>query len=254
MKYIEQYDTVISMNVDIQNDFCPGGSLAVTDGDAVVEPMNQLNRWVRDQNGLVVLSRDWHPPVTSHFDTWPRHCEQWKSGAAFHDDLEIVNGSETFGISGQDLIASKGMGADEDAYSAFEARIGWNEGGSDGGQRTGDLAEFLPKHLSGDLWYQNLETGRSSYPGLPRRQRVALCIGGLATDFCDKATVLGACELQKRLAKEYKIGVYILGNAMRAVNLQPGDGDKAMEAMIAAGGRVVTTDEIIAGEVFTVEG
>jgi nicotinamidase/pyrazinamidase len=77
--------------VDVQNDFCPGGSLAVERGDEVVEPLNQLARQFLARGDLVVKSRDWHPSGTKHFaaygGTWPIHCVQGTHGAEFHPRL-----------------------------------------------------------------------------------------------------------------------------------------------------------------------
>jgi nicotinamidase/pyrazinamidase len=89
MSSIETYNHIASLTVDLQNDFCPGGSLAVANGDEIIEPMNQLNRWVRQQQGKVYFTRDWHPRNSLHFQEnggeWPRHCIQYTAGAAFHD-------------------------------------------------------------------------------------------------------------------------------------------------------------------------
>src|SRR5215203_5369356 len=77
--------------VDVQNDFCPGGALAVQHGDEVVGPLNQLAREFLERGDIVVKSRDWHPPQTKHFaaygGTWPIHCVQGTRGAEFHPDL-----------------------------------------------------------------------------------------------------------------------------------------------------------------------
>src|SRR3712207_225714 len=90
--------------IDVQNDFCPGGSLAVPEGDSVVPA---LNRRIRDftRSALPVFaSRDWHPEHTRHFNThggtWPPHCIQGTQGAAFHRDLSIDEGV---------AVVSKGM-------------------------------------------------------------------------------------------------------------------------------------------------
>src|SRR5919199_1316322 len=100
--------------VDVQNDFCPEGALAVERGDEVVEPLNRLIREFLERGELVIKSRDWHPAKTKHFaaygGTWPVHCVQGTQGAKFHpgllDDPRIE-------------VISKGIG-DEDNYSAFD--------------------------------------------------------------------------------------------------------------------------------------
>jgi nicotinamidase/pyrazinamidase len=103
--------------VDPQNDFCPGGSLAVEGGDAV---MPVLSAWAVAAEGAgvpIFVSRDWHPPHTTHFKdqggVWPPHCVMGTPGAAFHPDLHLPETA---------VIVSKGMGETEDAYSAFQAR------------------------------------------------------------------------------------------------------------------------------------
>lgn len=112
--------------VDVQNDFCPGGALAVADGDAVVPVVNRL----AERFEHVVLTQDWHPPghgsfATSHpgaapFDTvampygpqtlWPDHCVQGTPGAAFHPKLRTDKA---------ELVIRKGFRAAIDSYSAF---------------------------------------------------------------------------------------------------------------------------------------
>jgi nicotinamidase/pyrazinamidase len=175
--------------VDVQNDFCPGGSLAVAHGDEVVAPLNELIEEFLERGEPVFKSRDWHPEKTKHFTayggTWPVHCVQNTKGAEFHlelkDDIHI-------------RTISKGLG-DEDSYSAFDGT---------------DLALQLQRLGVKELW-----------------------IGGLATDYCVKNTVLDALKEGFR--------VKALTDAMRAVELQPGDGERAIEEMRAAGAEIVST-------------
>lgn len=176
--------------VDVQNDFCPGGTLAVAHGDEVVKPLNQVIDEFLERGAPVYKSRDWHPPTTKHFadsgGTWPVHCVQNTKGAEFHpalrDDPRIK-------------VISKGLG-DTDCYSAFDET---------------DLALQLHE--------QNVEE---------------VVVGGLATDYCVKNTVLDALK--------HGFKVKALKNAMRAVDLQPGDGDRAIEEMRAAGAEIVSTE------------
>jgi nicotinamidase/pyrazinamidase len=174
--------------VDVQNDFCPGGALAVKDGDAVVPPLNKMIEHARKNNWLVIASRDWHPPVTKHFKNygglWPAHCVQNTPGAEFHPDLRIQGAA----------IISKGVKADADDYSAFDGRTITEK----------SLAEFLKE--------RNIEE---------------LYVGGLATDYCVKASVLDA------LKRGFK--THFLIDACRAVNINSGDGAKAVEEMRQAG-------------------
>ena len=103
--------------VDVQNDFCPGGSLAVPNGDEVVPVLNVMIERFRGEGVPILASRDWHPEVTNHFKPyggpWPVHCVQGTNGAAFHLRLELPSSS---------IILSKGTKKDEDAYSAFQGR------------------------------------------------------------------------------------------------------------------------------------
>jgi Amidases related to nicotinamidase len=94
--------------VDVQNDFCPGGTLAVKDGDKTVPVINSII----DKFNVVVSSQDWHPVDSVHFEKWPPHCVAGTYGADFHPDLE----------SGKiDLKLLKGTDNKDDGYSAFEA-------------------------------------------------------------------------------------------------------------------------------------
>ncbi|HOM63029.1 MAG TPA: isochorismatase family protein [Dysgonamonadaceae bacterium] len=94
--------------VDVQNDFCPGGTLAVSDGDKIVPIINQIE----DKFDFVISSQDWHPAATVHFEKWPPHCIAGTFGADFHPNL----------ITDKiDLKLLKGTGNKDDGYSAFEA-------------------------------------------------------------------------------------------------------------------------------------
>jgi epoxyqueuosine reductase len=179
--------------VDLQNDFCPGGALGVRAGDEVVPVCNRLIRRFRALGGAVLLTRDWHPARTRHFQVdgglWPPHCVQGTPGAEFHPDLEVP---------GEAIVVSKGTRPDEDAYSGFQ--------GADAQGRT--LASVL------------------AVLGVRR-----LVLGGLATDYCVKATALDAAAAG--------FSVVVVADAVRAVDLAPGDGTRALEAMQAAGVRIV---------------
>jgi nicotinamidase/pyrazinamidase len=97
--------------VDVQNDFCTGGALAVPDGDAVVEPINQLAR----QADFVVATRDWHPPDHWSFagrgGPWPAHCVQDSKGAQLHPELDRDR---------IDAIVDAGRTPEAEGYSGFE--------------------------------------------------------------------------------------------------------------------------------------
>ena len=170
--------------VDVQNDFCPGGALAVPDGDAVVEPLNRL----MGEHDLVLATRDWHPPDHGSFreqgGPWPPHCVQGTPGAELRADLD--HGS----IAG---VVDKGQDPDDDGYSAFEGT---------------DLEERLRAQ------------------GVER-----VHVGGLALDYCVKNTALGA----RRAG--FEVTVHL--DATRPVEVQPGDGERAVEELRAAGVEVV---------------
>ena len=140
--------------VDPQNDFCPDGSLAVADGDAVMPVLNDWAAAAASADVPIFVSRDWHPATTTHFKEyggiWPPHCVMGTQGAEFHPDLHMPTDI---------TIVSKGMGEAEDAYSAFQAR---DEGGT------------LLAQLLGQLGIKQLY------------------IGGLATDYCVKSSTLDA--------------------------------------------------------------
>lgn len=178
--------------VDPQNDFCPGGSLAVADGNAVI-PV--LNDWVNAAQRAAVpifVSRDWHPAKTTHFKdfggVWPAHCVMDTHGAEFHPDLHLP---------AEAVIVSKGMGETEDAYSAFQAR-----------DDAGTLLAAL----------------------LEQRGVRHLYVAGLATDYCVKSSALDA------LSRDF--GVTLVPEGMRAVNLQPTDGEQALAEMRARGAQL----------------
>ena len=176
--------------VDVQNDFCPGGTLAVAHGDEVVGPLNELIDEFLERDDPVYKSRDWHPPQTKHFraygGTWPVHCVQNTKGAEFHPQLKD---------DARIHVISKGLG-DTDCYSAFDET---------------DLAERLHE--------QGVQE---------------VLVGGLATDYCVKNTVIDALK--------HGFEVKALKNAMRAVDLNPGDGERAIQEMETAGAQIVNGD------------
>ena len=155
--------------IDVQNDFCPGGALAVADGDAIVPGINTL----MDSFDAVVLTQDWHPAGHSSFASthgaapmsltdmpygpqvlWPDHCIQGSTGAAFHKDLRIDPAN---------LIIRKGYNPAIDSYSAF----------------------FENDHTT--------PTGLHGY--LQTRGITTLTMVGLATDFCVNYSAVDAAKL-----------------------------------------------------------
>ena len=171
--------------VDFQNDFTPGGALAVPAGDEVAEHLNALIASGRFD--LVVATRDWHPPdhgsFTAQGGTWPEHCVQGTPGAELHPALDRAL---------VDVVVDKGQDPATEGYSGFEA--------------TG-LEQLLRERGIEDV-----------------------TIVGLATDYCVKNTALDALRAG--------FGVTVDSTAVRAVEVAPGDGGRALEAVRAAGGSV----------------
>ena len=180
--------------VDVQVDFCPGGALAVPEGNEVVPTLNLYLEFFYSKDSPTFATRDWHPAQTSHFKefggVWPKHCVQNTPGARLHPDLKLDT---------KTIFLSKGMDPQKDSYSAFQAL-----------DRKGkDLLRYL------------------SEMGIKR-----ICVGGLATDYCVKASVLDAVHAG--------LQVYLLVDAIKGVNLNPGDSLKAIEEMREAGVKIVT--------------
>jgi nicotinamidase/pyrazinamidase len=185
--------------VDVQNDFCPGGALAVQNGDAVVPVLNRYIERFLHAGLPIFATRDWHPIRTSHFRVyggiWPVHCVQGTQGAEFHPDLKLTP---------EITIVSAGMAPDEDGYSGFLGR-----------DSTGRLLAVLLRDRDVDR----------------------LFVGGLATDYCVKHTVLDAIR--------EGFQVVLIGDAVRGVNLNPDDSEQAINEMSAAGASVVREADTI---------
>ncbi|MFQ5894593.1 MAG: nicotinamidase [Nitrospinota bacterium] len=176
--------------VDVQRDFCPGGALAVPDGDQVVEPINRL---LARGGWFVVATRDEHPPDHISFKDrggpWPPHCVKGRPGWEFHPDL---------GVGRVDLVVAKGTRPDAEAYSGFQGT---------------DLARQLAERSI---------------------RRVFVC--GLATDYCVRATALDA--------RAAGLEVVVVEDAIRGVEVHPGDCAKAREEMSRAGCGFATSREL----------
>ena len=166
--------------VDVQNDFCPGGSLAVPDGDQVVGVINAL----APAFATVVVTQDSHPAGHSSFSAqggpWPVHCVEGGHGWELHPDLDVR----------ADFNVYKGREVDLDGYT------GW----------TPELAEFLRTR------------------GVRR-----VVVTGLALDYCVKATALDA--------RAAGLETVVLTDATRPVDVQPGDGKRALDELRQAGVR-----------------
>ncbi len=175
--------------IDAQNDFCPGGSLPVREGDRIVPVLNRYIELFREWELPIFASRDWHPAITSHFrdygGIWPAHCVQGSEGARFHRDLELPE---------ETIVISKGQDPNRDDYSAFQATT---------------------------------ESGVSFPEQLEALAVKKLYVGGLATDYCVKESVLDG--LRRGLE------IILLEDAVRGVNINPCDSAKAIEEMVRAG-------------------
>lgn len=191
--------------VDVQNDFCPGGALAVAEGDRIVPGINAI----RDQYPLVVFTQDWHPADHKSFATahpgkkpgdhvdllgvdqvlWPVHCVQETFGAEFRRDLDIRPG---------DPVVRKGTDRNVDSYSAF---------------------------------FDNARKKQTELDQLLRRERIdEVHLVGLATDYCVRFSAEDAISLGYR--------VTVITSLTRGVNLAPDDSQKALEGLARLGARL----------------
>lgn len=170
--------------VDLQNDFLPGGALAVPRGDLVIDPINALIDLYHGRGLPIYASRDWHPDAHCSFTAqggpWPPHCVAGSEGALFSEALRLPE---------EAIVISKALTAAEDAYSAFSG--------------TGLARSMLADGVT----------------------RLAVC--GLATDYCVLNTVLDGIEAG--------FEVMLVLEATRAVEVAPGDGDRALARMLAKG-------------------
>lgn len=199
--------------VDLQNDFCAGGALAVADGDSTIDVANVLIAEAKTRGEPVVASQDWHPANHGSFASqhgvepysqgtldglaqtfWPDHCVQNSEGAAFHPLLAH---------NAIDALFHKGESVNIDSYSAF----------FDNGHR---------QKTGLDAWL--------------REQAIdELTVLGLATDYCVKFTVLDALQLG--------YAVNVITDGCRGVNIQPQDSAHAFMEMAAEGATLYTLDD-----------
>ncbi|HTE63769.1 MAG TPA: nicotinamidase [Solirubrobacteraceae bacterium] len=171
--------------VDVQNDFTPGGALAVREGDAIAPRIDALAR--SGDYDVVVATRDWHPPDHASFAAqggpWPPHCVQGTSGAELHAGLDRAL---------VDVVVDTGQEPDVEGYSGFEQTR---------------LEQLLRERGVDEV-----------------------TIVGLATDYCVQHTALAALRLG--------FGVTVDSTAVRPVEVQPGDGERALEEIREAGGSI----------------
>jgi nicotinamidase/pyrazinamidase len=180
--------------VDVQNDFLPGGALAVPRGNEVIRPLNRLIRRWSAQGQVLVFTRDWHPPDHMSFrpqgGPWPPHCVARTLGAQFPSSLHVPRNAR---------IVSKAKEPGSEAYSGFQDT---------------NLAQLLRK------------------AGVSR-----VFIGGLATDYCVRET--------GKDARAAGLDTVVLTDAVRAVDVQAGDGERALAELEAAGVVLATSDAVI---------
>lgn len=197
--------------VDIQNDFMPGGALAVKNGDQILPVVNKLLELPFDK---IIATRDWHPEGHGSFASthqlpegslieldgipqilWPKHCVQNTWGAEFHKGWDSKQ---------VDAVFEKGVDPIIDSYSTFFD----NEK-----RRSTGLEDYLRKN-----------------------QIHTLYIAGLATDYCVKFSVLDACHLN--------FNVYVVVDGCRGIDLLAQDSENAFREMEQAGAHLITSDKI----------
>jgi nicotinamidase/pyrazinamidase len=175
--------------VDVQNDFCPGGALEVAEGDAVVAPLNRRIAAMQADGAPIYASRDWHPAVTSHFATYGG---RWPRHCVAGTDGAAFH--RDLALPASAIIITKGNESGVDGYSAFDGRT-----------------------YAGTTFLDDLRSRGIRH----------LVVGGLATDYCVRASVLDALEAG--------FGVTVLTEAIRGVEMKPGDSMRAIDEMRAAG-------------------
>ena len=208
------------LEIDVQNDFCPGGALAVDHGDGVIKPLNSLAALFFRRGGKIIATQDWHPENHVSFASahpgknpgdiintggaeeqmlWPDHCVRSKTGADFHRDLDLAY---------THLIIRKGSGRDLDSYSAF------------------------------------FENDKKTSTGLAGYLKVlgikSVFLGGLAADYCVFYSAMDAIGLN--------FSTYIIKDAVRGVGVPAGSVEKAFRIMEDAGILVLDSAEILKNE------
>jgi len=200
----------VLLAIDVQNDFCPGGSLAVPEGDQIIPVVNRLS----EQFGHMILTQDWHPAGHSSFASshdgkkpyetiempygeqvlWPDHCVQNSEGAEFHPDLDTELA---------EVIIRKGFRKEVDSYSAF---------------------------------YENdhkTQTGLAGY--LRERGFTDIYVCGLATDFCVRWSVHDGRKEGFRM--------HVVEDGTRGIDID-GSIDQAWREMKSVGAEIIRSDDI----------
>lgn len=198
--------------VDIQNDFCEGGALAVKDAQKIIPVANRVITFFNENNYLSIATMDWHPATHKSFAInsngkvgevgilnglpqvwWPAHCVQKSHGAEFHPELIKISN-----------IIYKGTDSEIDSYSGFF---------DNGKLKSTELLSLLKENNITELF-----------------------VLGLATDYCVKYTVLDALELG------FKVNV--IEDGCRGVNLLPNDSINAIKEMQEKGANIIKSDDL----------
>lgn len=188
--------------VDLQNDFCPGGALAVPDGDAIVPLVQKLADEFASRSYPLAFTRDAHPPNHISFAArggpWPPHCIPGTRGYALHPDLKVPSPAVT---------VLKGYDPDHDAYSGFDGVLATPQG--------------TPGTVTLHEWLQAYGV-------------TTVYVAGLATDYCVHATARDALRLG--------YSTVVVTNAVRGVNLNPEDSANALADLVRQGAQLATVD------------
>jgi len=211
------YTKTLLLIIDVQNDFCPGGALAVKEGDGVVAPLNALSAFFARKGGRVAATQDWHPrghvsfayshtgkkvgdsvdtPLVKGQTLWPDHCVQGTDGAAFHKSLNL---------SPVSLIIRKGFREELDSYSAF----------FENDRKT-------PTGLEGWIKSLGIET---------------VIMGGIATDYC---VFFSAMDCKKAGFK-----TIIASDAVRGVDFPAGSIEASVDEMTCSGIEFIPSGELV---------
>ena len=180
--------------VDLQNDFCLGGSVAIDGGALVAAQMSKAAAYFTDSDAVIYATQDWHPEDHASFRSkggpWPTHCVENTDGAAFHPDLSLPPST---------VVVRKGLTPTKDAYSGF---------------------------VDSDLEHKLINAGIKR-----------IFVGGLATDYVVLNTVIDSLDIG--------IETYVLVDAVSAMDIEPGDGLRALHLMQSTGATLITISDLL---------
>lgn len=185
--------------IDIQNDFCPHGALPVPEGDKIIPFLNKYIAIFQKANFLIAATRDWHPPVTKHFK---QYGGLWPAHC-----IQNTWGAQfhpSLELPADTIIFTKGTAETKEGYSGFD----------------GVDPQGIPM-----------------YNFLQSRHISTLSIGGLATDYCVKRTVLDALN--------FGFKVNLLTDAIKGIDLRPGDSQRSINEMSSRGAQLKTLETIM---------